>query len=77
MGFNLLPFDPYIFIYFNGEHKTIMVVYFDDLTIIGICQDLNALVDGLKTHFEVAVKGPVSWLLRFEVQKYKDTTKLS
>ena len=67
MGFNLLHFDPYIFIYFNEGRKTIIVVYVDDLTIVGICQDLNTLVDGLKTHFEVAVKGSLLWLLGFKV----------
>ena len=77
MGFNLLNFDPCVFIYFNEERKTIIVVYVEDLTIVGVRQDLDALVDGLKIHFEVAVKGPLSWLLGFEVQQYKYTTKLS
>ena len=61
MGFNPLYFDPYVFIYFNEGCKTIIVVHVDNLTIIGICQDLDALVHRLKTHFEVAVKGPLSW----------------
>ena len=77
MGFNPLYFDPCVFICFIEGRKTIIVVYVDDLTIAGVRQDLDALVDGLKTHFEVAVKGPLSWLLRFEVQQHKDTTKLS
>src|SRR5258706_3660095 len=77
MGFNPLHFDPCVFIYFNEGRKTIIVVYVDDLTIVGIRQDLDVLVNGLKTHFEVAVKGPLSWLLGFEVQQYKDTIKLS
>ena len=68
MGFNPLHFDPCVFIYFNEGRKTIIVVYVNDLTIVGIRQDLDALVDGLKTHFEVAVKGLLSWLLGFEVQ---------
>ena len=60
MGFNPWHFDPCVFIYFNKGRNTIIVVYVDYLTIVGIRQDLNALVDGLKTHFEVAVKGLLS-----------------
>ena len=60
MGFNPLHCDPYIFIYFNEGRKTIIVVYVDDLTIVDVRQDLDAVVNGLKTHFKVAVKGPLS-----------------
>ena len=45
------------------------MVYVDDLTIIGIRQDLDALVAGLNNQFIVTVKGPLNWLLGFEVQQ--------
>jgi len=36
MGFTPLHFDPCGFIYFNKGFKTIIVVYVDDLTIVGV-----------------------------------------
>jgi len=58
LGFNSLHFDPYIYIYFNNRCKTIMVVYVDDLTIIGRRQDLDALITGLNlTQLKLTIKG--------------------
>ena len=76
MGFTPLHFDPCVFIYFNKGRKTIIVVYVDDLTIVGVQSDLDTLLNGLNTHFTVTVKGPLSWLLGFEVQQTKDNIKL-
>jgi len=75
MGFKPLHFDPCVFIYFNEGRKTIIVVYVDDLTIVGIRQDLDVLIAGLNNQFTVAIKGPLGWLLGFEVQQSSNGVK--
>ena len=76
MGISPLHFDPCIFIFFNEGCKTIIVVYVDDLTIVGIRKDLDILLDGLKSQFQVTVKGPLNWLLGFEVIQSQTGIKL-
>ena len=39
-----------------GVSKTIIVVYVDDLTIVGVRKDLDALVTGLQSQFTVTTK---------------------
>jgi len=76
LGFKPLHFDPCVYIYFNEGCKTIIVVYVDDLTIVGTRQDLDSLTAGLNAQLNVTVKGPLSWLLGFEVQQSKTGIKL-
>lgn len=76
MGFVPLHFDPCVYIYFTAGCKTIIVVYVDDLTIIGIRAELDALLTHLQSQLEVTIKGPLHWLLGFEVLQVKECIKL-
>ena len=74
MGFKPLHFDPCVFIYFNGTTRTIIVVYVDDLTIVGVRKELDALVTKLQSQFTVTIKSPLHWLLGFEFQQSGGST---
>ena len=68
-------FDPCVFI--CTERKTILVVYVDDLTIVGTTGDLKRLKEHLQSHFIVTDKGKLHWLLGIEIIETERAIELS
>ena len=67
-------FDPCVFI--CAERKTILVVYVDDLTIVGTTRDLRLLKEHLQSHFTVTDKGKLQWLLGIEITETERAIEL-
>jgi len=67
LGFVSLPFDPCVFT--NITLNSILVVYSDDLTTVGPKHQIEILIDYLKSHFKVTVKGGLKYILGIEVNE--------
>ena len=67
-------FDPCVFI--CAECKTILVVYVDDLTIVGTTQDFRLLKEHLQSHFTITDKGKLQWLLGIEITETERAIEL-
>ena len=67
LGFVSLPFHPCVFI--NITLNVILVVYVDDITIVGPKLQIEILIDHLKSHFKVSVKGGLIYILGIEVNE--------
>ena len=64
-GFISLPFLSYVFI--NYKLKVILVVYVDNITTVGKGSHIKVIIDYLKSHFKVTVKGGLKYILVFEL----------
>jgi len=67
LGFVSLTFDPCVFI--NITLNVILVVYVDDITTVGPKPQIEILIDHLKSHFKVTVKGGLKYILGIEVNE--------
>src|SRR5258705_4382684 len=67
-------FDPCVFI--CAERKTILIVYVDDLTIVGTTRDFRLLKEHLQSHFTVTDKGKLQWLLGIEITETERAIEL-
>ena len=75
LGFVSLAFDPCVFI--NTNLKVILVVYVDDITTVGASLQIKVLIDHLKTHFKLTIKGGLKYILGIEVTSTEHGLELS
>ena len=75
LGFISLAFDPCILI--SADHKIIDMVYVDDITTAGSRSDINRLIDHLRSHFKVTVKGSFKNILGIEINHTPEGMELS
>ncbi|XP_019225873.1 PREDICTED: uncharacterized protein LOC109207415 [Nicotiana attenuata] len=59
---------PYIFIKRSGSEFVIIVVYVDDLNIIGTCKELSKVVECLKKEFEMKDLGKTKFCLSLQIE---------
>src|SRR5690606_10224732 len=64
-------FDPCV--YSSKSKQSFVVVYVDDITVVGTKCAIDMLVSGLKREFSVSVKCPLSWILGIKVQQTPDS----
>jgi hypothetical protein len=74
-GFIATHFDPCVFICLTTP--TILVVYVDDITAAGTCENINDIFSFLSTHFDLTVKDQLQWILGMEIQQTETAITLS
>jgi len=67
LRFVSLPFDPYVFI--NISLNVILVVYVNDNITVGPKLQIEILINHLKSHLKVTVKGGLKYILGIEVNE--------
>jgi len=65
LGFLSCSFDPCVFI--SPDYNIIIVVYVDDITIVGRKSDVRKVCQYLTKHFTVTIKEGLSYLLGIEI----------
>jgi hypothetical protein len=74
-GFIATHFNPYVFIYLTTP--TILVVYLDNITAAGTCENINDIFSFLSIYFDLTIKHQVQWILKIEIQQTKRAITLS